>query len=215
VSFDTNVAYVDTLAAWTSWAEACNSGSTPAIVQINHPGRQSPLGAGTRGYCEKSLAPSAVKMNFGDGIVPRVISTLVFGTPREMNISEIKEAINGFVSTAKLAASAGFAGVEIHAAHGYLLAQFLSSDTNKRTDEYGGSPEARAKVVVEIIKAIRDEVPKGFCVGIKLNSADYQSASQLEDCLRQLRCFTKAGVDFIEISGGTYENPTVCFPPTL
>ncbi|KAI0127398.1 NADH:flavin oxidoreductase/NADH oxidase [Xylariales sp. AK1849] len=208
-AFNDSVSYEKMLEAWKAWAMACSRYDTPTIVQINHPGRQSPLGAGKRGFFEKSLAPSAVPIYFGDGLIPRILSSVVFGTPREMTAEDIQHVVGRFADTARLSADAGFAGVEIHAAHGYLLAQFLSESTNKRTDEYGGSPTARAKIVVDIIKAMRAVVPKGFCIGIKLNSADHQFTTEFDACLEQLKLITAAGVDFLEISGGSFENPTM------
>ncbi|KAI5917446.1 hypothetical protein F4810DRAFT_45643 [Camillea tinctor] len=179
------------------------------LVQINHPGRQSPIGAGQRGLCQKNIAPSAIGLNFGDGLIPHTINAVVFGTPREMTIKDIEHVINAFVDTALLASKAGFAGVEVHAAHGYLLSQFLSSQSNKRTDDYGGSPTKRARIVVEILRAIRSVVPREFCVGIKLNSVDHQSATDFQGCLEQLRLIADTEIDFLEISGGSYENPTM------
>ncbi|KAK8045300.1 NADPH dehydrogenase [Apiospora rasikravindrae] len=196
------------LETWKGWARSCNpDGATPTVVQINHPGRQSHRGAGSRGLFAPSIAPSAVPLDFGTGLLARLMGALVFGTPREMTVDEIRHVVGRFAETAKLAAEAGFAGAEIHAAHGYLLAQFLSEKSNKRTDAYGGSPAARAKIVVEIIRAMRAAVPSGFCIGIKLNSADHQSPEELKACLEQLRLVAEAGVDFVEVSGGTYENP--------
>jgi 2,4-dienoyl-CoA reductase-like NADH-dependent reductase (Old Yellow Enzyme family) len=194
------------LESWKTWARACNASSgnaAPTVMQINHPGRQSPYGAGNRGFFEKNLAPSAVPLRLGDGILQSVASRLVFGTPREMTVAEIRETVGQFAHTSRLAAEAGFAGVQIHAAHGYLLAQFLSSQSNRRTDDYGGSPAKEARIVVEIIRAIREATPQGFCVGIKLNSVDHQSKEALADCMVQLDEIRKAGVDFLEISGGT------------
>jgi 2,4-dienoyl-CoA reductase-like NADH-dependent reductase (Old Yellow Enzyme family) len=201
------------LETWKTWAAACNKHNTPTVMQINHPGRQSPYGAGTRGLFEKNVAPSAVPLRLGDGLFQKFASAVVFGTPREMTVAEIREAVAQFAHTARLAAEAGFAGVQVHAAHGYLLAQFLSSESNRRTDDYGGSPAKEARIVVEIIKAIREATPEGFCVGIKLNSVDHQSKEALADCMVQLDEVRKAGVDFLEISGGTYENPSVSFTP--
>ncbi|OLN90166.1 NADH oxidase 3 [Colletotrichum chlorophyti] len=201
------IPYNRMLEAWKAWASVCNRNGTPTIVQINHPGRQSPFGAGKRGFREKTLAPSAVPLNLGDGILPRLINSLVFGTPREMTLADIQDVVRRFALTAKLASEAGFAGVEIHAAHGYLLAQFMSEKINQRTDEYGGSYAARVKIIVEVIRAIREAVPKGFCVGIKFNSVDHQSQAELAGCIEQLKLITEAGIDFLEVSGGTYEDP--------
>ncbi|KAJ1326284.1 dimethylglycine catabolism A [Microdochium nivale] len=198
--------------AWTKWRETIGKNGTKAIMQINHPGRQSPMGAGRRSLFAKTLAPSAVPIKLGDGLWPRFLVSLLFGTPKEMTHKDIQDVVAHFARTAKAASEAGFAGVEVHAAHGYLLSQFLSPDINLRTDEYGGSAVNRARIVVEIVRAIRDVVPKEFCVGIKFNSADYSPGPEaglaLEDRIAQVRVIAEAGLDFLEVSGGTYENPT-------
>lgn len=147
-------------------------------------------------------------LNLGPGILPWMLRSLIYGTPKEMTVDEIHDVVMKFAETARLAADAGFAGIEIHAAHGYLLAQFLSAASNKRTDAYGGSAKARAKIVIDIIHAIRLAVPKTFCVGIKFNSTDHQSKIEMRNCIEQLHLISDAGVDFLEISGGTFENPT-------
>ncbi|KAM0491055.1 hypothetical protein ACHAP8_010943 [Fusarium lateritium] len=193
------------LNSWKKWASASRVGGTPTVVQISHPGRQSPLGAGNRGLFDKTLAPSAIPLRLGKGIFAAVASRLLFGTPRAMTVPEILDVQDRFVKTAVLASDAGFDGIEVHGAHGYLLSQFLSSKTNQRTDEYGGSARERAKIVVDIIKAIRKAVPPSFTIGIKFNSVDHQSSQALEDCIEQLRLITDAGIDFLEISGGSYE----------
>lgn len=90
-----------------------------------------------------------------------------------------------------------------------MLAQFLSPKSNKRTDAYGGTPQKAAKIVADIIRAARAVTPEGFTIGIKLNSVDHQSDSALNDCIEQLRVITEAGIDFLEVSGGTYEDPVV------
>jgi 2,4-dienoyl-CoA reductase-like NADH-dependent reductase (Old Yellow Enzyme family) len=178
-------------------------------MQINHPGRQSPLGAGTRGFWDKTISPSPIPLRLGDGLIAKALRSFLFGTPREMTTSDIDNVVEQFASTAQLASKAGFDGVEIHAAHGYLLAQFLSADSNHRSDTYGGSPAARAKIVIEIIQAIRHRVPPSFSLGIKLNSVDHQSSKAMEECIEQIRLILDAGVDFLEISGGSYEDPQV------
>ncbi|KAH6887405.1 hypothetical protein B0T10DRAFT_442430, partial [Thelonectria olida] len=203
------------LESFKSLAAACRRGGTPTLVQINHPGRQSPVGAGKRSIFTKTLAPSAVPLNMGSDLLSRILGKLVFGTPKEMSAAEIEDVVERFANAARICAAAGFDGIEIHAAHGYLLAQFMSAKSNRRTDAYGGSAAARAKIVVDIIHAIRAVVPKTFCVGLKLNSADHQASStpeaskELQECLEQASLLVEAGLDFIEISGGTYENPTM------
>lgn len=208
------------LAAWKPWAAACRAvaagGASPTIVQINHPGRQSPLGAalpragaGGRGFFTKALAPSAVPLRLGDGLLARAAAALAFGTPRAMTAHEIEDVVRRFAAAARVSAAAGFDGVEVHAAHGYLLAQFLSPRTNLRADAYGGTPAKRAKIVADVVRAIRAATPAGFTVGIKLNSVDHQDEAELEDAIEQLRIIVDAGIDFLEISGGSYEDPKV------
>lgn len=195
----------ETRQAWKLWAAACQRGGTPAIVQICHPGRQS--AAGDRSFFEKTIAPSAVSFSIGPGLFDWAVRALVFGTPREMTIRDIEKVVNQFATTAKLAADSGFSGIELHAAHGYLLAQFLSPQSNLRTDEYGGTPARRAKIVIDIIKAIRKVVPASFCVGLKMNSVDVQESDDMSESLEQFRLIANEKIDFLEISGGTYEDP--------
>ncbi|OAQ87410.1 NADH:flavin oxidoreductase/NADH oxidase [Purpureocillium lilacinum] len=209
----TRVSEEKTLAAYRKLAETCKGKGTPAILQLNHPGRQSPIRAGKRSYFEKTMAPSSVAMDFGSSLTQRTLASLIFGTPREMTVQDIEDVVQRFASAARLASQAGFDGVQIHAAHGYLLAQFLSAKTNLRTDKYGGGAAQRATLVVDIIHAVRAVVPPNFCIGVKLNSVDHQAAvdpassSELQDVLEQAKAIAAAGVDFMEVSGGSYENP--------
>ncbi|KAJ1326933.1 dimethylglycine catabolism A [Microdochium nivale] len=189
------------LAAYGLFASAANDCNTKTVVQICHPGRQIAFNKGT-------IAPSAIPMDFGSGILPNLLNRLLFGTPRAMDADEIRNVIKSFADAARLLSRAGFAGVELHAAHGYLLSQFLSPLSNKRSDDYAGSAVARARIVVEIIEAIRRQVPDTFCIGVKMNSADAGSAAAMRDSLEQIGAITRAGIDFLEISGGTFENPT-------
>lgn len=201
------------LHSWKEWVEVGASNGTNMIMQLNHPGRQSQIGAGVKSVFAKSIAPSAVALNLGGGLINRALSAIIFGTPREMTLEDIEHVVTRFALGAKMAADAGFAGVEIHGAHGYLLAQFLSAKSNLRTDDYGGTPKKRARIVVEVIEAMRRVVPKTFCIGIKLNSVDHQSEEELKECIEQLDDITAAGIDFLEVSGGSYENPIVRFHP--
>jgi 2,4-dienoyl-CoA reductase-like NADH-dependent reductase (Old Yellow Enzyme family) len=178
----------------------------PVLVQLNHPGRQSPAKAGDRGFFEKSIAPSAVGLKLGSSILEQLMGALVWGTPREMTVAEIEEVVQQFVVAAKRVHEAGFRGVQLHGAHGYLLTQFLSPKTNLRTDDYGGTPAKRAKIVVDLIRAIRKELPKSFTIGIKLNSADVGGSESLDESLKQVELIVQEQVDFLEISGGSYEN---------
>ncbi|KAL1859214.1 hypothetical protein Plec18170_002330 [Paecilomyces lecythidis] len=196
------------LDAWKQYADICQQHGTPAIAQICHPGRQSPRGAGERGFFERTIAPSEIPLDAGNGVVATIFRNIAFGVPKAMSNSDIERVITQFVNCARLLAQCGFGGIEIHAAHGYLLSQFLSSRSNTRQDQYGGNAERRARIVLQIIHQIRNAVPSTFCIGVKLNSADY-GTSEFEDTMTQIRLFSEAGVDFLEISGGTYEDPTM------
>lgn len=196
--------------AWTRWALATQQNNTPALIQLVHAGRQSAIGCGTKGLFDKSIAPSAVPMQMGRGWLAAVFNALIFGTPRAMTLKEIDEAISQFATAAKFAHDSGFKGVELHGAHGYLIETFLSARSNIRTDAYGGTAAKRAKFLVEVIRAIRKVVPASFCVGIKLNSADVGGLDNMEEVLEQIGIISKEQIDFIEISGGSYENPRFC-----
>lgn len=126
-----------------------------------------------------------------------------------MTTQDIELVIAQFAHSARTVAEAGFAGVELHGAHGYLHAQFLSKKTNLRDDAWGGDAQRRARVAVEIIKRVREATPEGFALGIKLNSADHQIDQAMEETMTQVEAIVEAGVDFLEISGGSWEDPQV------
>lgn len=195
---------------WKTWAATCRRAGTPTIVQLCHPGRQSPTGAGDRSFSMKNVAPSPIKLNFGDNLIARSAVSLMFGTPRELTADEITGPggiIEQFVEGAKQAFVAGFDGVQLHGSHGYLLSQFMSSQTNKRTDDFGGTATKRVEVVLRIIRETRAQTSPEFCIGIKLNSVDAATSDSVGDVLEQIKLIDECGIDFIEISGGTYENP--------
>ncbi|KAG9238054.1 NADH:flavin oxidoreductase/NADH oxidase-like protein [Amylocarpus encephaloides] len=194
--------------SWSKWASTIQANGTPAVVQLCHPGRQSPPGSGNRSFFTKNIAPSPVKMNMGDSLMARAVTALLFGTPREMTTGDIHQVIEAFAEGAKRAFEAGFQGVELHAAHGYLLAQFLSPLSNLRTDEFGGTAAKRAELLIRILRRIRDVTSPTFILGVKSNSVDASSGS-LADVMEQIKLTVDAGIDFLEISGGTYENPTM------
>uniref|UniRef100_A0A914XVR4 NADH:flavin oxidoreductase/NADH oxidase N-terminal domain-containing protein n=1 Tax=Panagrolaimus superbus TaxID=310955 RepID=A0A914XVR4_9BILA len=132
-----------------------------------------------------------------------------FGKPIPLSLKQIQtEIIDRFVFASKFLYGAGFDGIQLHGAHGYLIAQFLSRTTNKRTDKYGGTPKNRARIIVDIYNAIRTEIPAttGFIIGIKLNSVEFQEEGLTNDeAVEIAQEIDKAGLDFIELSGGTYE----------
>jgi 2,4-dienoyl-CoA reductase-like NADH-dependent reductase (Old Yellow Enzyme family) len=177
------------------WARAAQAGGAAVIMQLSHAGRQTP-----RSAAKHSVAPSAVLMT----------NAKFFSTPREITEPEILETIERFAYAASVAERAGFAGVEVHAANGYLLSQFLSPRVNRRTDAWGGSIENRARILVRTVARIREVVSKNFAVGVKLNVEDFiKGGLAPEDALQAIRMLTPLGVDFLELSGGTHEYAAV------
>lgn len=180
------------------WARVGRSGGAQFWLQINHPGRQmrANLGQGT-------WAPSAVPLDLGK-------MSRLFTTPQVMTQAVIEEVTRRFARTAQLAEQAGFTGVQIHAAHGYLLSQFLSPLTNRRTDAWGGSIENRARLLLDVVQAVRAMVAPGFAVAVKLNSADFQRGGfSAEDARRVVEMLNDYSVDLVELSGGSYEAPAM------
>jgi len=176
------------------WAELAQKHGSQLWMQINHPGRQAPL------FNQTSVSASDVELNI-PGMIKR---------PRPLTEAEIHEIIERFGNTAAIAKKAGWKGVEIHGAHGYLVSQFLSSHTNKRTDQWGGILENRARFAIEIYRNMRKKVGANFPIGIKINSADFQKGGFTEEeSLQVIDMLSTEGVDLIEVSGGTYEMPAM------
>jgi 2,4-dienoyl-CoA reductase-like NADH-dependent reductase (Old Yellow Enzyme family) len=167
-------------------------------MQINHPGRQMPAALG-----QTTLAPSAIPLDLG-------ALSKQFPVPREMTDADIAEVQQRFTRAALLAERSGFTGVQIHAAHGYLLSQFLSPITNKRQDQWGGSIENRARLLLDIVRSVRGAVSPQFVVSVKLNSADFQRGGfSPDDAKRVVELLNPLGVDLVELSGGSYEAPAM------
>ncbi|MCJ1308426.1 hypothetical protein MMC25_002079 [Agyrium rufum] len=199
------------LSKWKTWAEIAQAHGTPCIVQLAHPGRMSPAGAGVRPADMPAICPSSVPVKLGDSWLDKMALDKVLGTPREMTLADIDEVVESWVRGARLSKEAGFAGCQLHGAHGFLLSQFLSPHTNRRTDDYGGSPEKRLALLKRLITSIREVCPPPFCLSVKLNSADYMTSGGLtqDEGLMQVRWLVECGmVDFVEISGGNAENAT-------
>jgi 2,4-dienoyl-CoA reductase-like NADH-dependent reductase (Old Yellow Enzyme family) len=186
------------LAPFTAWAQAARQHGAQIWMQINHPGRQVMANMGGLAW-----APSAVALDLGK-------HSKLFAQPVAMSAANIVEVIQRFGDSAHAAEQAGFNGVQIHAAHGYLLSQFLSPLTNHRTDEWGGNLENRARLLLEVVRAVRQRVSAGFNVAVKLNSADFQRGGFSEDDARQVvQLLNGLPVDLTELSGGSYESPAM------
>lgn len=175
-----------------AWAAAADGTDCSVWMQLNHPGRQSP-----RFLSPHPVAPSPVPMRSGRA---------AFAPPRQLRSDEIVDVIDRFANAARVAQRAGFAGVQVHGAHGYLVSQFLSPHTNRRDDEWGGDLSRRMRFLLDVVGAIRAVVGPEFPVGVKLNSADFQRGGlEEEDSVRVVGALQDAGIDLLEVSGGTYE----------
>ena len=180
-----------------AWAEVGRRHGMVQLVQLSHPGRQCP-----KGLNRETVAPSAV--SFSPALA------VSFGTPRELSEEEILDIIQRFATSAAICEKAGFEGVQLHGAHGYLISQFLSPLTNKRQDQWGGSIANRSRFLLEIYKAVRAATSENFIISVKLNSADFQRGGITEeDVIYVFKAIDAAGIDLIEVSGGTYEAPAM------
>ena len=185
------------LSSFQRWAAAGKQHGTHLWMQLNHPGKQIP-----RFLSREPVAPSAVPLGAG--------LDKAFNLPRELSEAEILDIIEKFATSAGLAKRAGFSGVQIHGAHGYLVSQFLSPHHNRRNDRWGGGLENRMRFVREVLRRIRETVGEDFPVGIKLNSADFMKGGfSPEDSMAVAERLQAEGIDLIEISGGTYERPAM------
>ncbi|VVE09748.1 2,4-dienoyl-CoA reductase [Pandoraea iniqua] len=180
------------------WADTARAQGAQIWMQLNHPGRQMQSALG-----QPTVAPSAVALDLGS-------LSKRFAVPRELTPADIADVQARFVRSAELAERSGFNGVQIHAAHGYLLSQFLSPLTNKRQDAWGGSLENRARLLIDVVRAVRQAVSPGFAVAVKLNSADFQRGGfSADDAKRVVELLNPLGVDLVELSGGSYEAPAM------
>ena len=170
-------------------AKVIKDNGSHAVVQISHAGRSAKKDV----IGQIPLGPSAIKN-------PSQKNTEV---PRELTIEEIRDIEDKFADAALRVKEAGFDGVEIHSAHGYLLNQFLSPLTNKRTDEYGGDIKGRIKIHLEIIEKVRKKVGKDYPIFLRLGAGDNMDGGlSKEDSVYAARVFEKAGIDVLDISGG-------------
>ncbi|MCC5894756.1 MAG: NADH:flavin oxidoreductase/NADH oxidase family protein [Alkalibacterium sp.] len=177
------------------WAKSGTVNHTHLWVQVNHPGKQSP-----RSLSKEPVAPSAIALN-------KKYKSF-FNQPRELTTGEVKEIIQKFINTARIVKKAGFTGVQIHGAHGYLVSQFLSPVSNQREDEYGGSIENRMRFLIDIYTGMREALGTDFSISVKLNISDFSEGGfSEEEAVKVMMKLSDLGIDLIEISGGNYENP--------
>jgi 2,4-dienoyl-CoA reductase-like NADH-dependent reductase (Old Yellow Enzyme family) len=184
--------------AWTKIVKLAHSHGAKMAMQQAHAGRKASSHRASSGVGSISLAEggwqtiSSTNQSFGD-----------YAAPRKISVSEIKDLVNAFGKAAKRSAEAGFDAVEIHGAHGYLLHQFLSPLSNDRDDEYGGSLENRARMLMEVISSVRQAVPETMPVFLRLSATDYAEGGWDQEQTATVSSWaTEAGVDLIDVSSG-------------
>ena len=184
----------DAFAALQRMAAAGTRNGNHLWAQISHAGRQT-----QKIVNPAPKAPSAVRLRLPQS---------QFGEPVALTAEEIESIVERFVNCAVTCKEAGFTGVQFHSAHGYLLSQFLSPLTNQREDEWGGTLKNRARALIAIVTKTREVLGADFPISVKLNSADFQKGGfEFDDSLTVAKWLADAGVDLLEISGGTYEQP--------
>ena len=176
------------------WADLAHRHGSALVAQINHCGRQVfPASVGQAGAVSAS------------NVADKVMGT----RPRPLTYAEVREVVESFAAAAGRCRAAGFDGIQIHAAHGYLVNQFLTPYTNRRRDEYGGAFASRLRLLIEIHRAVRARVDDGCAVILKLNGTDYlplRRGLRTDELIEIARVMQEEGVDGIEISVGHYES---------
>lgn len=185
------------LDSFLPWTNSVKTHDCQIWAQLNHPGKQTPSF-----ILDKPKSSSAVPLSG-----PLAAG---FNPPEAMTDEEVRQAIKQFATSSKLAKQVGFSGVQLHGAHGYLINQFLSPYHNHRDDHWGGTEDKRFNFALEVIKAIRTEVGEDYPVGIKLNSGDFMKEGLSEDdSIAIVHRLVEAGIDLVEVSGGSYEAPVM------
>ena len=187
------------VAGWRAITDRVHAAGARIVAQLMHAGALSqgnPHRAGT-------IAPSAVTP-LGQ-MMPPYGGSGPFPTPREATADDLREVVDGFAAAARNAVAAGFDGVEVHAANGYLLDQFITEYTNLRTDEYGGSTTNRVRFVAEIIESLASEAPDGFTVGVrisqtKVNDVIYRWSGGGDDVVVIAQALAKAGAAYLHVA---------------
>ncbi|KAM3072205.1 hypothetical protein ACMFMG_008664 [Clarireedia jacksonii] len=181
--------------AFKEMAAAGKAHGSLMVAQVSHPGRQ----------CEEKIQPHPISAS--DIQLTADATGMKFAKPRAATQEDINQVIEGFAHCAEFLEKAGYDGIQLHGAHGYLLAQFLSPTTNNRTDKYGGSIENRFRLILEVAEEIRKRVSASFIIGIKVNSVEFQEKGFSPEEARVLcQALENARFDYVELSGGTYES---------
>ena len=186
------------VAAWKLVVDICHSHGSKVAMQLAHAGRKASVhrewsGVGTVTISDGGWeSVSATDVAFGD-----------YAATRRLNVEQIKELVRAFAEAAKRSVKVGFDALEIHAAHGYLIHQFLSPISNDRDDHYGGSLENRARLLMEIIEAVRNVIPETMPLFLRLSATDYTDNGWDPDQTAEVSSWaTEKGVDLIDVSSG-------------
>lgn len=188
------------IGAWRWIAKGISDAGAVPVMQLNHSGRKGSTGSFSAGYINasvpedkggwKTVAPSAVA--FGNCAVPR-----------EMTADEIRNVINSFAAAAGRAVNAGFKGIEIHAAHGYLLSEFLDPLSNLRTDEYGGNFDNRIRILIETVDAVREAIGESLPLFVRISATDWaENGWDISQSVALAKILKQHGVDLIDVSTG-------------
>ncbi len=197
-TFQLSIDRDDLIPGLSQLTDAVHRAGARILIQLHHGGRNTD----SRVSGVQPIAPSAVKGPVGDQ------------TPRAMSPAEIKDMTNIFVAAAARARQAGFDGVEIHAAHEYLVSQFMSPYSNFRHDRYGGSPKKRMRFALDILRGIREETGPGFLISFRISGDEYvPKGMHIKDSIFAARELINAGADVIDVSGGVYETPHLIISP--
>lgn len=188
--------------AWEPIVDFVHSQGAAIGIQLAHAGRKASTQPALPSFDSGSVP-------VGEGgwttVAPSAIAFPDLAIPRELSVEEIKEVIRDFARAAKRAVECGFDTVEIHAAHGYLLHQFLSPVSNKRTDEYGGSFDNRIRIVTETVEAVRDVIPESMPLIIRISATDWvdeEESWDVESSIQLLQRLEDLGVDAVDVSSG-------------
>ncbi|WP_424190176.1 NADH:flavin oxidoreductase [Actinokineospora sp. G85] len=183
-------------AEFTTWSDTVHAGGAAVWMQINHPGRVA-----TVPFTRRPVAPSATR---------EPVPGYNLRKPRELTATRIQALIRSYARTAELAVAAGFDGVQIHAAHGYLLSQFLSPLANTRDDHYGRDAAGRRRALLDTVAAVRAAIGPRTPISVKLNSTDFQHGGlTATESLDVAIALADAGIDLLEITGGNYAEPAM------
>lgn len=178
------------------WAATVQATGTRLWMQINHPGRVA-----TVPFNRRPVGPAALR---------EPVPGFNLRKPRQLSAVEIRSLVGRYADSAGLAVAAGFDGVQIHAAHGFLLSQFLSPLANTRTDHYGGDATGRRRMLLETVAAVRTAVGPRVPISVKLNSGDFQHGGFTQtESLDVARALADSGIDLLELSGGNYAVPAM------